>query len=46
MSEIGGTEFLFSKLIGHDGGMFEILHGYFAFNIGPLAGFHMLCSAE
>jgi hypothetical protein len=46
MSEIGGTEFLFSNMKGHGDGMFEILHGYFAFNIGPLAGFHMLCSVD
>lgn len=46
MSEIGGAEFLFSNMKGHGDGMFEILHGYFAFNIGPLAGFHMLCSVD
>ena len=46
MNEIGGTEFLFCKMKGHGDGMFELLHGYFAFNIGPLAGFHMLCSFD
>ena len=46
MNEIGGTEFLFCKMKGHGDGMFELLHGYFAFNIGPLAGFHMLCSVD